>query len=1264
MNARMKRNSVQMSVPTAGARVFGRRTYTGSQLARFGGSGILPLYPRGPDAINICARHWKTSDRLRAIRCLWRGLVPVCAFVGTFATTTAAPVWEGEYEFFAHGAFSGAGVEELLLVERARGLFRVAPHSDTPEFSPARPTGVRGVDGVGAGRFVATNRDSFAVGSSSSNRVNFLGREPVGASGVVPPERVPLDRVGPSALTGFKLPGAVSTLLDGLAVGTRYNGAPEDHALSFHSVGNTPDQYRTNTAAGAPVALTEVVAGDGSPALLAALVEPAAGGAELALISAANAAHPVLDTLGGLDSGTRFVFAVFAPPARGEFVLYSPGDTVVTRVALAGDAGNPEFGAVVGTAVGFAVGWVYPVRFDSGTRLLAVSEDGLHAHVLADDGAGGLTVEQTLTAPAGVRFSGALPLPGHDGFHLFESAPGALYSTGGTYYERDGASFAGHGRYSIAPPPVLGATTNILVFSGEPFVDSQPELLAQYHFPDWTRAPSLDAGAGRVDFTAERFGGAADGLGDAQPASVDGLPAGAAHVMTNEVLPVLSIFSLDDPGGVGPGAATVSPAPGVYDASITVTFQPPRPGDIVYYRFDHEGPWLEATGPAGPIYKDTVLSYYALSPGGVAGPLRHGTYTFSVPPEDMDSNRDGMPDFVRAALGLDPRGPADTDGDGFPDLVELLLGYDPLEDGDHPTRPSDLDPNVDVPDYGRMAEFVTPGFFDFLAVPRSLDPATGDGSPPVPALDESTTGRGARVALHNLDRAQLRAARTTTDGLPSGAPSGPAAYFPAVDGAAAAPFAVAVTSRNFPVQTAHEDPDTGRELLALLRPPPMPAVPVPYTYGGGDPMDEANAWIAAAQAHFASLQRPRVDREIDYLDTLALLIFERFLGAALHARGEIIDPRVTLTPFRENERSRPPDTETPLEDDERIRLSRPLVRSLRYEAPGLDGGFDLASVFAEFEDTLRTGADAGVVLLREVARETYHRSALAGNDSPGLYPSPVRVLRTFLETGALFGAAADPPEGYTAATSLSAADLAAARAAAEALVDGAAERPQEEVALRVGADSTGTACVRLYRVSDDSAVALLGADGDPVRVPGSLRLLPGGVVDVRGYTDVEASACASEAMEVIEISLVSLPPHEPGEFPGLLPPEWMWQALGHTAVNPFADLDGDGYSLLQEFLDGSDPLDPQSVPDGPPVSLAPPPVRMERNGQGQLVFRMDFPGDYAAHLRFRLQKTDDLAAPFTDHGVDAAPTGTDELGLLVPEPAQWPVFFRFKMSLR
>ncbi|MCC5805431.1 MAG: hypothetical protein JJU00_03795 [Opitutales bacterium] len=1188
----------------------------------------------------------------------------VCAFVGVCATAPAAPVWEGEHEYFAEGAYSDAGAEELLLVERARGLFRVAEHSAAPEFSSARPTGVRDVDGVGVGRFVAANRDSFAVGSSFSNRVNLLGLEPVGATGVVPPERLPLDRVGPSSVLGFKLPGAVSTLLDGVAVGTRYNGAPDDHALSFHSVAGTPDQYRTNTAAGAPVALAEVVPGDGSPALLAALVEPAAGGAELALLSAANAAHPVLDTLGGLDAGMRFVFVVFDPPARGEFVLYGSGDSTVTRVQLAGDSGNPEFGAAGGTAVGFPVGWVYPVRFDGGTRLLAVSEDGLHAHVLADDGGGGLTAEQTFTAPSGVRFSGALPLPGRDGFHLFESVPGASYSTGGTYYERDGASFAGHGRYSIAPPPVLGATTNILVFTGEPFVDPQPELLAQYHYPDWTRSPSLDAGAGRVDFTAERFGGAADGLGAAEAASVSGLPAGAAHVMTNEVLPVLSIFSLDDPGGAGPGEATVSPALGVFDASITLTFQPPRPSDTVYYRFNHEGPWLEATGPVGPLYKDTVVSYYARSPGGVAGPLRHVTYSFSVAPEDMDSNRDGMPDFVRAALGLDPRGPADSDGDGFPDLVELLLGYDPLDDSDYPTRPSDLDPNVNVPDYGRMAEFVTPGFFDLLAAPRSLDPDTGDGSPFVPPLDESATGRGARVSLHNLDRAQLRTTRTTTDGLPSGAPSGPVAYFPAVDGGAASPFVVVATARNFPVQTAHEDPDTGRELLALVRPPPMPAVPVPYIYGGGDPLDEANAWLAAAQAHFAALTRPRMDREIDFLDTLALLLFERFLGAALYARGEIIDPRVTLTPFRESDRSLPPETENVPVDDERIRLSRALMRSLRHKMPGVDGGYDLAAVFAEMEDAVRAGTDAGVAHLRELARETYHRSAVAANDLPGLYPSPVRVLRAFLESGELFGAAADPPEGYAAATALSAAELAEARAAAEAVIGAAAERPQDEIALWVDTDSMGAACVRLYRVGNDSPVALLGADGDPVRISGSLRLLSGAVVDVRGYTDVEAPACAPEAMEVIAVSLVSLPPHDPGEFPGLLPPEWMWQALGDTAFDPFADLDGDGYSLLQEFLDGSDPLDPQSMPDGPPVSLAPPPVRMERDEQGQLVFRMDFPGDYAPHLRFRLQKSDDLSTPFSDQSLDAAPIGTDELGLIIPEPAQWPVFYRFEMTLR
>jgi hypothetical protein len=45
----------------------------------------------------------------------------------------------------------------------------------------------------------------------------------------------------------------------------------------------------------------------------------------------------------------------------------------------------------------------------------------------------------------------------------------------------------------------------------------------------------------------------------------------------------------------------------------------------------------------------------------------------------LDSNGDGIPDYVAIARGLDPNGSRDSDGDGYSDLEELIHGTDPKD---------------------------------------------------------------------------------------------------------------------------------------------------------------------------------------------------------------------------------------------------------------------------------------------------------------------------------------------------------------------------------------------------------------------------------------------------------------------------------------------------------------------------------------------------------------------------------------------------------
>ena len=57
----------------------------------------------------------------------------------------------------------------------------------------------------------------------------------------------------------------------------------------------------------------------------------------------------------------------------------------------------------------------------------------------------------------------------------------------------------------------------------------------------------------------------------------------------------------------------------------------------------------------------------------------------------MDSNGDGIPDYVAIARGLDPNGSRDSDGDGYSDLEELIHGTDPKNASSVPTNYPHLD---------------------------------------------------------------------------------------------------------------------------------------------------------------------------------------------------------------------------------------------------------------------------------------------------------------------------------------------------------------------------------------------------------------------------------------------------------------------------------------------------------------------------------------------------------------------------------------------
>ncbi|MFT6862817.1 MAG: hypothetical protein ACJAVK_001377 [Akkermansiaceae bacterium] len=116
-------------------------------------------------------------------------------------------------------------------------------------------------------------------------------------------------------------------------------------------------------------------------------------------------------------------------------------------------------------------------------------------------------------------------------------------------------------------------------------------------------------------------------------------------------------------------------------------------------------------------------------------------------------------------------------------------------------------------------------------------------------------------------------------------------------------------------------------------------------------------------------------------------------------------------------------------------------------------------------------------------------------------------------------------------------------------------------------------------------------------------------------------------------------------------------------TSPFGDADGDGFSNLQESLEGSHSRNPASVPSALPMPLGIPPVKISHS-EGNVTFAIKFPSLYGDRLYF-LMKTPGgiLSQPFVETADAATNRGAKAYSLTIPAPARR-AFFRFRIALR
>jgi len=1169
--------------------------------------------------------------------------------------------------FFSQPDLNGDDVPDVVMVDAQTGIIRSALWGDGPEWLQPVAGGINAVTSVAVGLLEAPPKASIALTSPEANRINLFS---LAGSGLNPAPRSAFTEVwglselaiieegngagGTEELVGFST--VFEPSLPGFRDYTAFNGSTlESYTFGAPFPGFEERDYNRFQL---------------EPGLFLLgyfEMDTAPGVDDFKLIDTEGGSFDEIVSLPA-PAGSRVVQASFDESGVFQFIFYEPEGTAI-RVYAWNGATLEEVGT---DTLSFAAGTLFPYVSSKSSGFVSVSPDGEQVAYYEFDGNLPVSVGSAPLPASELPVRGFLGHP--DGTLLVFSGLGETP----THSERlahNGLAFESLGDVSLPASGLVSQGTNVLLFSETPFVSENAPLSGRLGSGLWTSAVSI---GGTVEVVEESYAGPQAGLqnpvtvdlGSPPPDTNDGLP--------NQVDSDIALYDSGAPLGALPGSVLAVPDPGAFSESIRAEFV--ATGNIfdIFYRILPDGNWINSSGPTQWFFEDVSIAYFGMDGSGRRTPARTADYTIALSADDLDSDGDGVPDYVEIENGLDPvNSGADSDDDGFSDLEEILAGTLPNDPSSMPP-PKELDsdgdgfsdfeetlagtlPNDDTSKPASPGVLDFQNVFDLVGTPLSHD-GTAAGNPFVRSLaasdPEAEDPQATDVRLYSLSSSLLGFDRTANHGI-AGAIEPNALIGEVAVSNPELPLVVS-TQRNFPVDVPDPDPLIGRQIAALVSQPEPVLPPVPYTFGssGGTLAGESTGWTEAAKAHFLSIDRDMVIRSFDLYDTLVLLLTELKLEKVLISRGILSggDP-LTLTGFRSGE-SAVPLSAAPGDGSRRVLVPDTVFEELRFKANPADTGYLVNGLYRDIETVIDTDLSSGVLDLRAVAEEIYRLSAVNANANTGSYLPPLDSLRQFIRTGSLENT------GYGGVPPLATTALASAYAAIPYIIGQADMRPVEFRELLVLPGGSSSGCTVLEDVSNSDSVSLLDSLGNPYPFPDAFEIPAGSVILVEGYADVTSACGAAAVLEVIPpVQLVSLPEVATSDANSNLIPDDL-EDLYPQSLAPFADSDGDGYSDLQEILEGTDPFNSGDFPGSAPLSLVPPVVDIDESSPTTFTLSFSYPGTYADDIGFRLFAGPTPQDMVTDTGIDATHSGGDSFQLILNQPVSFPIFYRFQMQLK
>ncbi len=892
-----------------------------------------------------------------------------------------------------------------------------------------------------------------------------------------------------------------------------------------------------------------------------ALIDPVSGHLRVYDPSSTGLNHVGSKSISGATNAA-YVSFISGKYNTAQFVVWNEGGESIQTFSWDGSA----FSSTVLYDLGSPIDSIFVVGSD---QLVVVVNGGTKATLFDYNGSTAPDEVQNFSSSSSELLFGFLPI-GSDDLIMLSSESGDL--SGAVTVDQMTASGGGFVSVGTETLPTFGKsirTANVMTFEGEPFVDNTPRRLQVLRAGDWVSDSKVTT---VIQATVEMDRSISEGLGDASAQELGASHPSAVYALQSQIHDAISMYSFDEARGDEVAVITLTPDPGLYGTSIEISFSS-TPAANLYYRTASSNAWNLYAAPFA-LFADTDVQYFAET-ASERSVIRTAEYRFSESPSDLDSDGDGIPDYVELANGLNPEESGlDSDGDGYSDLDELLEGSDPTTTNSIPANSNRVERSV---------------VYDQKVWAQGYDGVSNEHA-------YANSGTQFRLyspagALHGYEKSKPGYSSVTFIGVPLSMNP---------------PFVTLITEPRYDLRFISErgtNNQLGVEVLGIDLLPTTTESEVSYDYQYGSLPQEASNWVAAALSFYTNQTRISQTTVLSEKDVVAALLIERKLADLLLDRGVISNGWKTLFKGR-------------AADATMDGLSASDLQGLETEGEGGEAAVHIPTLIEELMAAPQTQ-------LRSLAIDLYDICSDLGRSTNniGKYPLPVDVLRQFIYDGTL-------QSNYLAVTTRTSEQIASAYTESTQALAQVSSRTTGIFTLTVRTNSFDALCPVLY-TGGGAAKSLYTDSGNPYKFPITFTLQAGAALSVEAFTDVTWSDCpGTDPLEVISVSLTAVPAASGTDANGnLIPDDYENLFLVGSGGSATDDLDNDGYSDLQEYLDGTDPDDAASHGTGGGIDLSPPLVVLNIDASNLII---DWPAEYADDFVFVIQYTDELGEAFVD----------------------------------